>query len=110
VRFPYVEVQFSARGIQARDSAYLDTGFDGYLIAPQSITTTLGKPDFVSTWELGDGSLTDGADYLGDIEIVGMARPIRGQITCLGDDWILGSGVLNQFHVIFDHGLRVEIH
>ena len=108
-RFPYVEVEFSARGIQARDFAYLDTGFDGFQIAPQTVAATLGEPDLVSTWELGDGSLTAGADYLGEIDIVGMALPIRGQITCLGNDWILGLAVLNQFEVIFYHGLRVEV-
>lgn len=108
-RFPYLEVQFSARSIQARDFAYLDTGFDGFLIAPQALAATLGKPDLVSTWELGDGSLTAGADYLGEIDIVGMALPILGQITCLGNDWILGLGVLNQFEVIFYHGLKVEV-
>jgi predicted aspartyl protease len=108
-RYPYVEVQFSARGIQVQDFAYLDTGFDGFLIAPHAIMVTLGKPDLVSTWELGDGSLTAGADYLGEIEILGTSLPIRGQITCLGKDWVLGLGVLNLFEAIFDHGLKVEI-
>ena len=108
-RFPYLEVEFTARGIQARDFAYLDTGFDGFLIAPLAVATALGKPDLVSTWELGDGSLTAGADYLGEIDIVGMGLPILGQITCLGNDWILGLAVLNQFEVIFYHGLKVEV-
>lgn len=108
-RFPYLEVEFTARGIQARDFAYLDTGFDGFLIAPQAAAIALDKPDLVSTWELGDGSLTAEADYLGEIDIVGMALPILGQITCLGNDWILGLAVLNHFEVIFHHGLKVEV-
>jgi len=51
----------------------------------------------------------DGADYLGEIEIVGLPQTIRGQVTCLGDESILGLGVLKYFETTFDHGRRVTI-
>lgn len=108
-RFPYLEVEFSVRGTRARDFAFLDTGFDGFLIVPFAISAILGTADLVSTWELADGSLTAGADYLGQIEIVGISHPISGQITCLGDEWVLGLGVMKDFEVTFDHGSKVEI-
>ena len=73
------------------------------------IQSTVGEPDLVSTWQLGDGSLVDGADYLGEIEIVGLPQTIRGQVTCLGDESILGLGVLKYFETTFDHGRRVTI-
>jgi predicted aspartyl protease len=97
------------RGVQVQDWAYLDTGFEGFLIVPARIASNLGQPDLVSVWELGDGSLTQGTDYLGEVEIVGLAQTIPAQVTCLGDEWILGLGVLNHFHVVFDHGQSVEI-
>jgi len=84
-QFPCVEVRLSVRGSQIQDWAYLDTGFDGFLIVPDAVALALGAPDLVSTWELGDGSLTQGADYLSEIEILGLAPAIRGQVTCLGD-------------------------
>ena len=107
--FPYLEVAFEARGIGDKDFAYLDTGFDGFLIIPHTFVTSLGDPDLVSRWELGDNSLTYGADFLGEINVVGLAPAMMGQITCLGDEWILGLGILNKFRVAFDHGRTVEI-
>ena len=107
--FPYLQVQFRVRGVQMADWAYIDTGFDGFLIVQRTVASTLGNPDLVSTWELGDGSLTQGADYLGDIEITGVSVTIRGQVTCLGDEWILGLGMLNHFEATFDHGRSVRI-
>ncbi len=109
LRFPYVEVQFRVRGLQRQDWAYLDTGFEGFLIVPEAIVTSLGNPDLISVWELGDGSLTRGAGYLGEVEILGMARTVPAQVTCLADEWILGLGVLKHFRLIFDHGQSVEI-
>jgi predicted aspartyl protease len=108
-RFPYIEVEFRVRGFQKKDWAYIDTGFDGFLIVPYTVAIALGDADLVSTWELGDGSLVEGADYLGDIEITGLAQTIRGQVTCLGDESILGLGVLKYFKTIFDHGRTVVV-
>lgn len=108
-RFPCVEVRFTVRGIRMQAWAYLDTGFDGFLIVPFDTASALGDPDLVSTWELGDGSIAAGPDYLADIEVIGIPKTIRGQVTCLGDDWILGLGVLNNFETTFRHGREVEI-
>jgi len=91
------------------DWAYLDTGFEGFLVVPQTVAATFGSPDVVSVWGLGDGSETQGADYLGEVEILGSAQTIPAEVTCLGEEWILGLGVLNHFHIIFDHGQSVEI-
>lgn len=108
-RFPYLEVQFQVRSFQMCDWAYLDTGFDGFLVVPEIFGSLLGAPDLVSNWELGDGTLAPGADYLGEIELIGSGNKIRGQVTCLGDEWLLGLGVLNHFAVTFDHGQQVEV-
>ncbi len=107
--FPYLEVAFEARGLQRQDFAYLDTGFDGFLMIPHTFVSSLGDPDFVSRSELGDSSLTYGADFPGEIRIVGLGQAMKGGITCLGNDWILGLGILNKFTVVFDHGRTVNI-
>lgn len=108
--FPYLEVAFEVRGFERKELAYLDTGFDGFLIIPSRLASSLGDPDFVSRWELGDNSLTYGADYLGEISIVGLSERIKGQVTCLGDEWMLGLGILNHFKIVFDHGRSIEVH
>lgn len=109
VRFPFLEVQFIVRGIRMQAWAYIDTGFDGFVIVPFDVAATLGDPDLVSTWELGDGSIAAGSDHLADIEVIGIPKTIRGQVTCLGDDWLLGLGVLNNFETTFKHRRDVEI-
>ncbi len=108
--FPYLEVAFAVRGFEGKHLAYLDTGFDGFLIIPSGLASSLGDPDFVSRWELGDNSLTYGADYLGEITVVGLAERMKGQVTCLGDEWMLGLGILNKFKVVFDHGRSIEVY
>jgi predicted aspartyl protease len=102
-------VHFDVGGFQMQDWAYADTGFEGFLMVTELTALSLGVPDLVSTWELGDGSLTQGADYLGEIEICGLNEKILGQITCLGNEWIIGLGVLKNFEVIFNHGQKLEI-
>ena len=59
---------------------YIDTGFDGYLIIPDYLVNELGEPDYVSEWELGDGSIVDAQDYLGLLEIVGLEENIEVRI------------------------------
>ncbi len=76
---------------------------------PETVLISLGNPELVSGWELGDGSLTQGAGYLGEVEILGVARMVPAQVTCLGGEWILGLGVLKHFQLIFDHGQSVDI-
>jgi hypothetical protein len=34
------------------------------------LVNELGEPDYVSEWELGDGSIVDAQDYLRMLEIV----------------------------------------
>ena len=59
---------------------YIDTGFDGYLIIPDYLVNELGEPDYVSEWELGDGSIVDAQDYLRMLEIVGLDGNIEVRI------------------------------
>lgn len=63
--YPYLKVAIALRSYQEEVLAYIDTGFDGYLIIPVSLVQQLGKPDYISRWELGDESLPEGQDYVG---------------------------------------------
>ncbi|MBI3988866.1 MAG: hypothetical protein HY347_04535 [candidate division NC10 bacterium] len=108
-RFPYLDIRWRIRGFEQQVFAYIDTGFDGFLIIPTEFATQLGDADVVSTWELGDGSLIEALDYLGEIQVVDLSPTIRSQITCIGNEFLLGLGVLTHFKVILDHGQMVEI-
>ena len=107
--YPYLEVQFAVRDYKTQVRAYIDTGFDGYLIVPLSLATKLGREDYATQWELGDGSLIEAKEYFGAIEIPGLETSHPARITSLGDDFLIGRSVIDRFRVIFNRGQRIEI-
>jgi predicted aspartyl protease len=107
--YPYLEVKFVVKDYQAQARAYLDTGFDGYLVVPLSLAANLGSEDYVTRWEMGDGSLVEVKEYLGSIEVSNLGLSFPARIILLSNDFVLGRGVIDQLRVTFDHGRRIEI-
>jgi predicted aspartyl protease len=87
--------------------AYLDTGFDGYLIVPATQLSVLGPPQFSAPWELGDGSVVPANEYRGDVFVSGLAVTIPARITLLGEEYLLGRSVVDRLRMTFDHGQRL---
>ena len=48
--YPYVQVRLSVREQQFEVQAYIDAGFDGYVIVPDWYGLMLGLGDYVSRW------------------------------------------------------------
>ena len=107
--YPYVEVRLSVREQQLEAQAYVDTGFDGYVIVPNRYSFMLGLGDYVSRWRLGDGSEVEAEDYLGTAEIVGVPMAIPARISRLGDEFIIGRGIIDRYRMTFDRGQAIEI-
>jgi predicted aspartyl protease len=106
--YPYVEVEFAVGAFRSPTVlAYVDTGFDGYLIIPITQTSLLGSPQFFAPWELGDGSVVRAQEYRGDILISGLSMSIPARITLLGEEYLLGRGVVDHLRMTFDHGQRL---
>lgn len=107
--YPYLEVKFIVKGNQAQARAYLDTGFDGYIVVPSSLETNLGLEDYITRWEMGDSSLVEAKEYFGSIEISGLGLSLPSRITLLGNDFVLGRAIIDRLKVTFDHGRRIEV-
>ena len=106
--YPYVEVEFAVGAFRSPIIlAYVDTGFDGYLIIPGIQTSLLGPPQFFASWELGDGSVVQAQEYRGDILISGLSISIPARITLIGEEYLLGRGVVDRVCMTFDHGQRL---
>ena len=106
--YPYVEIEFAVGAFRSPTFlAYVDTGFDGYLIIPVTQTSLLGPPQFSAPWELGDGSVVQAEEYRGEILVSGLAITIPARITLLGEEYLVGRGVVDQLRIIFDHGQRL---
>lgn len=70
--YPYVEIEFVVGAFHSSTVlAYVDSGFDGYLIIPTAQTSLLGPPQFSAPWELGDGSIVQAHEYRGDVLVCG---------------------------------------
>ena len=106
--YPYVEIEFVVGAFRsATILAYVDTGFDGYLIIPGTQASLLGTPQFSAPWELGDGSIVEAQEYRGDILLSGLKVSIPARITLLGEEYLVGRGVVDHLRATFDHGQRL---
>src|SRR6266436_4308071 len=98
--YPYVEVEFAVGAFRSPIVlAYVDTGFDGYLIIPATQTSLIGPPQFFAPWELGDGSVVQAHEYRGDILIPGLGMSIPARITLMGEEYLLGRGVVDHLRM-----------
>ena len=106
--YPYVEIQFAVGAFRSQTLlAYVDTGFDGYLVIPATEASVLGLPQFTAPWELGDGSVVQAEEYRGEIHVTGLAVTIPARITLLGEEYLVGRGVVDRLRMTFDHGQRL---
>lgn len=107
-RYPYLALEVKARGVIITDYFYIDTGFDGNLILPKHFAHEFGEADYISRWRLGDGSLVEAEDYLGEAKVVEVTEAAPVRVSCVGDEFIVGRGIIDRLEIILDHGKRVE--
>jgi len=107
--YHFLPVIFRIGETEQSSLAFVDTGFDGYLVIPEGFEDGLGQGDYLSKWELADGSVSVGQEYLGN-QIKGLGKDkISARITCIGDEFILGQEIIRKYRFIFDHGEKLEV-
>ena len=89
--------------------ALLDTGFTGHLVLPEVVGSQLGSPDALITTRLADGTEKNLPAYRGGVEIVGLGVVYMARLTLLGDECLLGQGIITRLKVTFDHGSQVVV-
>ncbi len=107
-RFPYFPLQLELGQRTEEVEALLDTGFDGDVAVPPGLLTDEEPPDTYETWTLADGSQVLAPVYLGTGRL-GSLSPFPVLITALGDEPLVGRGVMDRFKVTLDHGQRVIV-
>lgn len=107
--YPYLQAKLIVPHYETATRAYLDTGFEGYFVVPAAVSTSLGPPHYTVPLELADGSIVEAEAYLGLVEIVGLEETFTALIVSLGDEFLIGRGVIDRLRVTFDHGQRVEV-
>ena len=106
-RFPYLPVRLHVLQQTYAEEALLDTGFDGGMAMPPNLAEGQA-PDWYQRWTLADGSQVLAPVYRGTVQ-VGAFQPIPALVIALGDEFLIGLGILNHFSVIFDHGERIIV-
>jgi predicted aspartyl protease len=108
--YPYLELEFTIGAFRSPTIlAYVDTGFEGYLIIPAAQTVLLGPSQFSAPWELGDGSIVQAQEYRGDVHVSSLVATIPARITLLGEEYLVGRGVVDHLRMTFDHGQRLLV-
>ena len=108
--YPYLDVRVQIGDWHEDALALVDTGFTGNLVVPEDrITEELGLPYTRANWRVADGGVVSAPVYLGDVEILDASPSPSVYITFLGNQYILGRGILDRFRIIFDHGERVIV-
>lgn len=107
--YPYLQVKVHLRGREYDALALVDTGFTGDVVIPVGvIDATAESPDAAVDWQVADGAVVPSPIYFAEVEIVGFP-PVEAAITVLGDEYLLGTGVIDNFQVTFDHGRRLIV-
>lgn len=106
--YPYVEVTFIIGAFRSpMILAYVDSGFDGYLLVPAAQAVLFGPPQFSTSWELGDGSVVQAQEYRGEVQVSGLPLTLPARITSLGEEYLLGRGIVDRLRMTFDYGQRL---
>ena len=107
--YPYLQVRVTVGNFNAVFRVLLDTGFDGHLVLPESVSTQLASPDFFISTRLADGREQQFPAYRGGIEIIDLGVVYLARLTLLGDECLMGQGIIKRLKVTFDHGGQVVV-
>ena len=106
-RFPFLPVRLEVRQLIYEEEALIDTGFDGGIAVPPFLLEGQ-EPDWRQRWILAEGSEIVAPVYRGTVQ-VGDFQPASVLVLAMGDEYLIGLGLLTRFSVLLDHGLRVVV-
>ena len=106
-RYPYVPISVRVGEQTQAFEALVDTGLEGDTVVPEA-TVFAESPNEYRRWTFVDGSVVEAPVYYGVVQ-VGTFEPVPARIARLGEETVIGRGIIDQYWVIFDHGERVIV-
>lgn len=111
-RFPYLpirlHIQQGGDSLESEHEALLDTGFTAELVIPRSLVTNGHRPTARMRVRLGDNSEVVAPIYLVSFSL-GPFGPFSVTAIGLGDEVILGVGVMDRFTITLDHASQLVV-
>lgn len=108
-QYPYIPVWFRVNDYEADVQALVDTGFDGHLIVPRSLSSSLGDPHLAVPWTFADGKPFYIEMYEGLVSIPSVLDPVDALVGCTGNFYILGLAVIDLVRLTLDHGEHILV-
>lgn len=106
-RFPYLPVRLQVGQETYQEQAFLDTGFEGDMAVPPVVLEEQ-EPEWYQRLTLAEGSEIVAPVYRGTIQF-GEFQPDSVLVIAMGDEYLIGLGVLIRFSVLCDHGERIVV-
>ncbi len=106
-RYPYIKVFIEVLQRDLKIEALVDTGFDGDISLPARLILNGKPPDGHTSWIIASGESLRAPYFFGFIKLG--SYKLFVQIIVLGNEPIIGRGVLDQFKVTFDHGRNIIV-
>lgn len=107
-RFPYLVIEIASGDHVEVVEAVLDTGFEGDLAVPSSFPSPGGDAYVDQEWAFADGSVVRTRAFVGTVRI-GPFDPLIVLISAIGNEAIVGRGVIDRYSIWLDHGRRVVV-
>lgn len=104
--FPYLPVKIAIKQRNLNLEALLDTGFDGNVILPPKLITNGKLSAWMLNCKLADDSVVKVPAYLGSVKL-GDKKLNNITVLIMGDEPIIGRGVIDHFRVVLDHGNKI---
>ena len=101
-RYPYLDFQCHVYGECFRGTAYVDTGFNGGIVVPESCWSRLWPVYAEESMVLGDGSATVTPSWRGLVRIGDQSFQVR--VVCIGDEFIIGREVIDRARLCLHNG------
>lgn len=107
-KFPYLPASIAVKGIKHDCVSLLDTGFDGDIALPASVVTNGESPKRFIICKLADNSIVEVPSYIGSITLGG--KILKDVVVIImGNEPIIGRGIISHFNIVLDHGKRVIV-
>lgn len=111
-RFPYLPIrlhfQHASAAFDSDHGTLLDTGFTGELVIPRSLVANVQRPTAETRVRLGDDSQIVAPICLVSFSL-GPFGPFSAAAIALGNEVILGVGVMDRFAITLDHANRLVV-
>ena len=106
-RFPYLPVTLRIRQFTQQFVALVDAGFDADIAVPGQFMG-YGPPDEYGRLQVADGRRVRVPSFYGTTRL-GAFAPFDVLVYVLGNEPLLGRGVVDRYRVTLDHGQQVIV-